>query len=444
MSDSPIPISRLAEITARLDAGEPRSAILNELGVLPEELLEAQERWLAAIGHQVLQGDFKLQRQYSSEYLVQLELARRRLSGRTNTPPVQNEMEPPRAPAAKAPAFEPPLAAPIVQPSFALQGPPAVQPAPVAHPPAFIQPPPVFQPAPVAQPPAVVPPPPVVQPPVVARPQAFVQPAPVVPAPVAQPHWPAESRSGPMGTQFAPTQSDMTITPDSQDEPTVQGMPTPKKSPGGSFANTGFMMSPFGAQSEADAPAPPAHVEGNGVPLRPRGASIKALPEDLSGFNSFSPLRAGPAAAQPAPAPPPGPYAAPPYLRAPPGPGGTPAYAAPIAPPSPGAGAPGMSPPGMVVPGAPLGASPPLGGVAAQGPIASVAVQLSLEQIACIVAELDIDAARAPQVLRSNGIDGATFERQRAQLELDMAADEAALRRFEQLRQYYRAILGSR
>ncbi len=120
--------------------------------------------------------------------------------------------------------------------------------------------------------------------------------------------------------------------------------------------------------------------------------------------------------------------------------------------------APGLSPMGVPLPGMPGSSVSPMGAPMVMQPLAgaqrapfaqppgpsAMAAPLSLEQIACMAAELDIDAGRAPQVFAANGVDAATYERQRAQLEIDMAADDAKLRRFEQLRDYYRAILGSR
>lgn len=69
---------------------------------------------------------------------------------------------------------------------------------------------------------------------------------------------------------------------------------------------------------------------------------------------------------------------------------------------------------------------------------------LSLEQIACIQAELDVDAGRAAAVFASNGISSADYERQFLQLKATLGVDEHKAQRFEQLRTYYRALVGPR
>jgi hypothetical protein len=69
-------------------------------------------------------------------------------------------------------------------------------------------------------------------------------------------------------------------------------------------------------------------------------------------------------------------------------------------------------------------------------------VVLSLEQLACIQAELDIDEGRKQGVLTSNGVDEASYWAQCSQLQSELAADPVKAARFNQLREYYRAILG--
>jgi len=243
----------------------------------------------------------------------------------------------------------------------------------------------------------------------------------------------------------ASAQPDPTVVPRQQDEPTLQGTPVPVRKPvAGSFANTGFMMSPLG-NSEAEGPAPPPLVEGKREAvqaMRPLQPSLRPLPEDLSGFNSFSGARPGAPQPQAQPFSPLG-HFPPAQARAAPGPmmpGGMPAPGmSPM-----GVPASGMSPMGMPPMGMPASGAQPRAPLAPSPAASAMAAPLSLVQLACMVAELDIDAGRAPQVFGANGVDAATYERQRAQLEIEMAGDDAKLRRFEQLRDYYRAILGSR
>jgi len=75
---------------------------------------------------------------------------------------------------------------------------------------------------------------------------------------------------------------------------------------------------------------------------------------------------------------------------------------------------------------------------------AIAAQTLSLEQIACIQAEIDVDPSRAAAVFSANGITGADYERQFGQLKTVLSADEHKAQRFEQLRTYYRAVVGPR
>lgn len=72
------------------------------------------------------------------------------------------------------------------------------------------------------------------------------------------------------------------------------------------------------------------------------------------------------------------------------------------------------------------------------------AARLSLEQIASIQAELDVDPARSQAVFASNGIDAREYENQMRELEARLRANAHEAERFEQLRGYYRAILGPR
>ncbi|HSC89712.1 MAG TPA: hypothetical protein VLC09_20660 [Polyangiaceae bacterium] len=114
----------------------------------------------------------------------------------------------------------------------------------------------------------------------------------------------------------------------------------------------------------------------------------------------------------------------------------------------PGAGGFGASP-GSGGFGGPAGGASPY----AAAPVPSAAgfagaprtgAQLSLEQLACVQAELDIDPSRAARVYAQNGIDAADHARQMQALTSTFAADPSASQRFDQLREYYRAILGPR
>ena len=69
---------------------------------------------------------------------------------------------------------------------------------------------------------------------------------------------------------------------------------------------------------------------------------------------------------------------------------------------------------------------------------------MSLEQLACIQAELDLDPARGPRVFAANGVDQGELTRQMSELIGSFSADAGKAARFEQLREYYRAILGPR
>jgi len=125
--------------------------------------------------------------------------------------------------------------------------------------------------------------------------------------------------------------------------------------------------------------------------------------------------------------------------------GGAPGFgAAPMGGPAPFGGA--AAPGGFPQPGAGGFAQPPTGYGAAppvQAPMVA-AQALSLEQIACIQAEIDVDPSRAPAVFASNGISAGDYERQFGQLTATLAVDEHKAQRFEQLRTYYRAVVGPR
>lgn len=99
----------------------------------------------------------------------------------------------------------------------------------------------------------------------------------------------------------------------------------------------------------------------------------------------------------------------------------------------------------MQVPSPAYGATPAAfaspGGAPGPGPIGP---KLSLEQLACIQAELDLDPARGPRVFAANGVDAAELARQMGELMGSFAGDSGNAARFEQLREYYRAILGPR
>lgn len=69
---------------------------------------------------------------------------------------------------------------------------------------------------------------------------------------------------------------------------------------------------------------------------------------------------------------------------------------------------------------------------------------LSLEQLACIQAELEMDPSKAARIFANNGIDAAGHQRQMAELEASFQQDESRAQRFAQLRDYYRAVLGPR
>jgi hypothetical protein len=69
---------------------------------------------------------------------------------------------------------------------------------------------------------------------------------------------------------------------------------------------------------------------------------------------------------------------------------------------------------------------------------------LSLEQHACIQAELDADPGRLDAVLATNGITRDAYEQQSAKLKLELSTNESQASRFQQLRDHYRAILGPR
>ncbi len=513
MKSSDIPVERLAEVTARLDVGESRAAVLAELGIGMEEFRIAQEQWLAAIGHQVLRGDFKLQRQYSGEYLVQLELARRRLgttpardredggvggAPAVTEPPLAKRVgvEPPPAGQARAPMHYPPEATlphgqdpsaehrfatagreealpPIVEPPPAVPPPPAVLPAglgrpssgPALAPPAVIDPPPVV-PAisePSGEPARRVPGPDNAEPPMVVRRVMSVgslpgpNPAATPPRRLDDSNEPPPARSPrnddvspPLRTFFQPDEvplasgsasiSEPTVVPSLQGDPTTPGLggptPQPAKPGAGSFANTGFQMSPFAGSDATAAPTPPPPVAPptHPPPARPAMPSVKPLPDSLPSFggNSFgSPPAAGhyavpgarpPATAERAPSPLGGAGYFPAGQRAQPF-GGSSGLVSPL-------GGPGSA--------TPHGSPPP------QPSPTAFAAELSLEQIACMVAEMDLDPSREAAVLSSNGVDAATFQTQKHKLELQMAGDESQLQRFEQLRGYYRAILSSR
>jgi hypothetical protein len=58
-------------------------------------------------------------------------------------------------------------------------------------------------------------------------------------------------------------------------------------------------------------------------------------------------------------------------------------------------------------------------------------------------ADLDVNPARLGEVLAANGVDEPSYRSQAGRLASEMAGDAAKAQRFEQLREYYRAILGS-
>lgn len=55
-----------------------------------------------------------------------------------------------------------------------------------------------------------------------------------------------------------------------------------------------------------------------------------------------------------------------------------------------------------------------------------------------------MDASRKPHVLSANAIDEGTYQAQLADLQNAMSVDPTKQQRFDQLREYYGAILGSR
>src|SRR5688572_19511017 len=186
----------LAEITARIDAGESKEAVLAEFSVGQQQFADLQQRWLAQIGRQVLLGQFELQRKYASEYQTHLA----RAQAKPAPPPAEPRAERPKPLFNKTMVGTPEMFAAAesvragsagVAPRF--EEPPAVAapPAPVA--PAFAAP--AFA-APLASP---LPPAPVVaapaygspvhQPPypVVQTPPPVVAPTPPPPAPTPAP-----------------------------------------------------------------------------------------------------------------------------------------------------------------------------------------------------------------------------------------------------------------
>src|SRR5690606_8369114 len=72
--------------------------------------------------------------------------------------------------------------------------------------------------------------------------------------------------------------------------------------------------------------------------------------------------------------------------------------------------------------------------------VASATNPLSLEQLACIQAELDVDPERLWELLQANSVSEPSYHTQSAELHSEMLSNPEKARRFEQLREYYRAI----
>lgn len=58
--------------------------------------------------------------------------------------------------------------------------------------------------------------------------------------------------------------------------------------------------------------------------------------------------------------------------------------------------------------------------------------------------ERELNPSAAGQIYASNGTDEMSFQSQLAQLESELTVDEVKRARFEQLLEYYRAVLASR
>lgn len=388
----------LAEVTARIDAGESKEAVLAEFQVGAPQFADLQQRWLAQVGHQVLRGQFDQQRRYAAEYQTHLVKAQAKL----------------QATSARA-ADEPPRPKPVFNKTmvgtpemFAAAELGRVRPAAVEprfDEPAFIPAPasPAAGAAPVPVPTAPVAAPPLVQqaaPPLVMAALAVGAPTPPPPAsPLPPSPAPVMSASG--------TGASAGVTPQ---EGASAGRPRAFAKT--SFASSGFSIFPQGGEPAPAAPSPlpaasPAALVPSPIPSNPplaqpafaqpafaQPAFAQPVPASPAGVNPVGPTHWG--ASPPAPAPampaaPPAPAPAPPafavgrgaeppmapgYRNAlgslPPTPvrpaaGAAPAGAAPPAPapfsppaaaPSPPAPAP-LSPGPFSPPGGPIAGPPP-------------------------------------------------------------------------------------
>ncbi len=538
MSDSEIIYLRLAELTARLDAGEPREEILREVDLEESQFLDAQQRWLALIGNAVLRGEFELQRKYSAQYNSSFQRARgvRQEEEYLGMRPIV--VSPSAAPPSVAPPLAspppviapPPLASPspVVAPPPSVSPPPVIAPPPLASPPPVIAPPPSVSPpqvvAPPVAPPQIVTPPPVLAPPQVSPSQVFdpsqvfapqvisppamapsviISPPPVVTAPAmaspqvvsptstatpaavpafkippavvsAQPTIPSLAKpiavavASPGPPPFGPGSSDTAvsatppalITPALLQPPQVVAAvgelagtlpPTPttiashqgsgstadinKNSAGRgyqrlpvSFSETGFGISAEGLPALSPK-EPPTVLQvapaATAAPLRAAMPSLKPLPQRLdfmSGGKSTEIRSAGAVVLPPE--------------------GGLPVLGevTPAVAPSFMQSALGTTP--LASPARRSGS--PLSNVGAEvGPaLMTASMKLSLEQLACIQAELDRDPSRLADVLQSNSVDEQAYIAQRKNLENEMTSDVDLSTRFAQFREYYRAVLG--
>lgn len=63
-----VELTELAEVSARLDAGERRERLFEEKGIDPEHWLASQATWLRKIEAGVRRGDYRLQQRYAKLY----------------------------------------------------------------------------------------------------------------------------------------------------------------------------------------------------------------------------------------------------------------------------------------------------------------------------------------------------------------------------------------
>jgi hypothetical protein len=404
-------LDAFAEITARVDAGQPKDGVLREKGVTLELFEREQRRWLSDISMQVARQRYDLQRRFSDAY-ARYRLAIEPALTAARAPEVEMRTA---AAASAEPAFMPkPIVLPPVDP------PPPVTSSAVAAPPFAA--PPFAAPSAVAAPPFAAPPLSAPAEPPSAGSQGFrpVAPPPAVSAALGQappPAPPAAVSPGfPAQQAHLPPHAAPAFAHQAGQRPNLNSTSAFRIMPGGfGDAFRTMQVTPPQAAPAQAAPAPPP-----ASPAAPAPAAPHVMP---SLAQAFPPVQSA------VPAPAFQPQASPHVANAPPAPVASPASS-------------GAPPQVFFVSAATLaGQSSP---VAPQGAPAPAAPTLSLEQHACLSAELELQPERAAQIYQAYSLDAASYQAEVLRMNERLSADPSLVERFRQLCQYYRAIMAPR